>query len=173
MIYNFDYLLTLVIMINPFGAFGVLAALSEIPDAKRNKIIRDAILFALAVFVVSILAGDWIINSLGLSLSSLQIAGGILFVKFGYDYISGKHIEIKVGFNPSIAPLGFPLIADPGTITAVILFSNEIIFNYGTLFNFEGLTLFINVIWPWVLLPLSCFDSTFSMKCLDRMVLTQ
>jgi multiple antibiotic resistance protein len=82
----------------------------------------------LLVFAV---AGNLLLHVLGVSLSAFQVAGGILlflqaltltFSKSGLSSISeGEHREAERPGDIAVFPLAFPLIAGPGSLSAVVL----------------------------------------------------
>ncbi len=123
-----ESLFALFITIDPIGVIGpYLSLTSEYDDDEKNKILFSAIKFATTVLIVCLFIGGFILDMFGISTFSLKIAGGILFFKFGYDILNGrKYSKDEEQGNPALVPLGFPIIAGPGSITAVILLSSQL-----------------------------------------------
>lgn len=82
----------------------------------------------LLVFAV---LGNLLLDALHVSISAFQVAGGILlflqaltltFSKSGLSSISeGEHREAERPGDIAVFPLAFPLIAGPGSLSAVVL----------------------------------------------------
>jgi multiple antibiotic resistance protein len=82
------------------------------------------------------LAGDALLGTLGISIPAFRIAGGILLFLLALDMIfpspSGSRSETvrqqeKEAYqqNISVVPLAIPLLAGPGAITTVLLYTGE------------------------------------------------
>ncbi len=94
--------------------------------AVRSVLVAAAILFVFALF------GEDLLRALGISLASFRIAGGIMLFLIAIDMVFARHSG-GTGTTPeeeneamkrpdiSVFPLGTPLIAGPGAISAVIL----------------------------------------------------
>ena len=76
----------------------------------------------LAVFAAT---GGAIFSVFGITLPAFQIAGGILFTIMGLSTLQGddkaERAEVVVTRDPSIVPIGMPLIAGPGAISTVMV----------------------------------------------------
>ncbi|MHA2253745.1 MAG: MarC family protein [Candidatus Kariarchaeaceae archaeon] len=119
---------TLFITIDPPGVIGPYMSLTSRYDhQEKQTILRQAILFSFIVLISCIFIGKAILDVLGISLFALQIAGGILFFKFGYDTMNGTSHQVSEDDSPGFVPLGFPIIAGPGSITATIILSSTLI----------------------------------------------
>jgi len=114
---------TLLIVIDPPGVLApFLAMTSEFDKKEKKTIVRQAIGFSFIVLVSTIFVGQIILTALGISIYALRIAGGILLFKFGYETMAGTlNITSNPDESPGLVPLGFPIIAGPGSITATIL----------------------------------------------------
>jgi multiple antibiotic resistance protein len=125
MLFNFytEIFVTLFITINPVGIIAPFLQLtSHNTRVESNIILRKAIIFAFIILSVILFTGKYLLSALGLQTYALQIAGGILFFHFGWQTIQGRNITISQD-DPSFVPLGFPIIAGPGSITAIIIFT--------------------------------------------------
>lgn len=118
---------TLLIMIDPPGVIAPYLSLTgSLDQTEKQKVLSQAFVFSTIVLISSVFIGKAILDLLGISIYALQIAGGIIFFKFGYDVMTGKLEELEENDAPGIVPLGFPVIAGPGSITAVVLLASEI-----------------------------------------------
>jgi MarC family membrane protein len=127
---------------NPLGNLPVfLSATTEERPRVRNIL---AIYVNVAVFVLLLfffISGEWLLNFFGISIPAFRIAGGILLLINGIGMIrsdgSGKtdRLEKLVGgddfqeadttFRSIAVPVVCPLIVGPGSISTVILFSEQ------------------------------------------------
>jgi len=115
-------------VINPIEAAPIFVSLTEgMPQARRKMAIR-ASAAAAVILAVFALTGGAIFATFGITLPALQIAGGILFTTMGLSTLrDDEHTERVaraegvVTKDPSIVPLGMPLIAGPGAISTVMV----------------------------------------------------
>jgi multiple antibiotic resistance protein len=80
--------------------------------------------------VVAVVAGQIILDAIGIHLHSLKVAGGIILFLFGLQMLFGK-MDAKVERSPedgrdlAVFPLAVPSIAGPGAMMAVILLTDN------------------------------------------------
>ena len=118
-------LITLLIMVNPINVIpSYLSITADLDRPARRQILKQAMVFATLILVSCVFLGRGLLAGLGISTFALQIAGGILFFKFGYEVMTGS-LEAAHDQAPGLVPLGFPIIAGPGSITAIILLSTR------------------------------------------------
>jgi len=126
-------LITFFVVIDPPGCAPIYAGLSAgaTPAHRRAMAIRavfvaSLILFAFAAF------GETLLRSLGISLASFRIAGGIMLFLIALEMVFEKRTErredraAKIAATPevedvSIFPMAMPMIAGPGSIASVML----------------------------------------------------
>lgn len=109
------------------------------PDSsliKRRQMAIKGVLIAFGILVVFILFGNLLLKSLGITLPSLRIAGGILLMLMAIDMVFARHsggvsttrdedTEAGNKNDISVFPLSSPLIAGPGSMGASILLAAE------------------------------------------------
>jgi multiple antibiotic resistance protein len=94
--------------------------------AIRGTFISGIILVMFALF------GEFLLNTLGISLAALKVAGGILLLLIGIDMVfarpsggtSTTQAEVEEAISSqdiSVFPLATPIIAGPGAMGAAIL----------------------------------------------------
>src|ERR687886_631137 len=128
-------LVTLLVVIDPLGLAPIFAALTRgYPEKrKREAAIRGTLLGAVILFIFA-LAGDVLLQALGIGIPAFRIAGGVLLFLLSLDMIfaspSGlrsrttrEQEEISYEHDVSVFPLAIPLIAGPGAITTVLLYT--------------------------------------------------
>ena len=116
---------TLFFIMDPLGNVPIFnAVLSGFDDAKRTKIVARELLLALVILFAFLLTGNAILGFLGLSQSSLSIAGGVLLFIISLRMIFPKTTsidEIEGSDDPFLVPLAVPMIAGPSTIAILLL----------------------------------------------------
>jgi multiple antibiotic resistance protein len=128
---------TLLVTIGPVDTAAVFTSLTKgVHRRHRNGLAARAVLAAGFVLLVFALAGNLLLALLGVSLPAFQVAGGILlflqaltlsFSKSGLSSISeGEHREAEKPGDIAVFPLAFPLIAGPGSLSAVVLLMGRV-----------------------------------------------
>ena len=86
-----------------------------------------------------------IFEILGLTLSTFQIAGGVLLFLLGLEMALGIELCKSKDHSPTAAGvvIGTPLLCGPGAITTVMLLSKD----YGILIPFIAITLCLAATW--------------------------
>jgi len=131
----FNAFVTLLVVVDPPGLAPIFAALTRGYPEKRKKeaAIRGTALGAAILFLFA-LAGDVLLEALGIGIPAFRIAGGILLFLLSLDMIFAspaglrsrtvrEQEEISYGHDVSVFPLAIPLLAGPGAITTVLLYT--------------------------------------------------
>src|SRR5581483_10454127 len=125
-------LATLFVTIGPIEAApGFLALAANDTRTTRRKLALTAALIALAVLVVFAAGGIRVLELLQVGLPAFRLSGGILLLMVAADLLLAqrtslssisKSEEREARQQPDIAvfPLAIPLIAGPGSMTAVV-----------------------------------------------------
>lgn len=120
-------------VIDPIAAAPVFAATTRkhAPPARRRTLLR-ACLAALVALVVFALAGSTLLRLFGVTIDAFRIAGGVLFIGMALPMVRGTahggHADggADAGADdPSVVPLGIPLIAGPGAMTTVMVLMGQ------------------------------------------------
>lgn len=123
---------SLITVIDPIGVAPVFASLTSADDAtaRRRRAVR-ACLAALALLLLFATAGGLVLRLFGITLEAFRIAGGVLFGVLAMSMLAGdpsggmsRHGDSSGG-DPSIVPLGIPLIGGPGAITTVMVLGGQ------------------------------------------------
>jgi MarC family membrane protein len=118
---------TLFFVMDPLGNIAIFnGVLSRFPARRRAQITARELVIALVIMLVLLFAGTAILNFLGLSQSSLNIAGGVLLFIIALRMIfPGAAGEVATEKDePFIVPLAMPMIAGPSTIAILLLLSS-------------------------------------------------
>jgi multiple antibiotic resistance protein len=133
----FNSFVTLLVVVDPLGLAPIFAALTQgYPEKRKRKAaIRGTVLGAAILFLFA-LAGDALLEALGIGIPAFRIAGGILLFLLALDMIFAspgglrsktirEQVEESYEQDISVFPLAIPLLAGPGAITTVLLYTGE------------------------------------------------
>lgn len=127
-------------VVNPVGtALIVMPYLSRLDDAGKRRAVRLITLYAFCICTVTLLAGQWILKLFGLSIPVVQLAGGIMICRTGWEMLSpgGGAMPAEQGGSGDVLaaqqrnniddllffPLTFPLTTGAGTISVLLTLS--------------------------------------------------
>jgi multiple antibiotic resistance protein len=119
---------TLFFVMDPLGNIAIFnGVLSRFPPQRRARITARELVIALAIMLVLLFAGTAILNFLGLTQPSLNIAGGVLLFIIALRMIfPGAAGEVAADKEePFIVPLAMPMVAGPSTIAILLLLSSR------------------------------------------------
>ena len=139
-------------LINPIGIAPILLVMTErfSKEEKINIAWKGSLTAFITLIIFSIL-GSVIFNIFGITIEAFQIMGGILFFRSGFRMSEAKigrsrttpmeREESQESDDLAISPIGIPLIAGPGAITASMLLSSQTpqLYSYATL----GVSIFL------------------------------
>ena len=154
-------LTTLFTLINPIGIAPLLVVMTErFSKDERVKIAKKGSATALITLLLFAILGSLIFSFFGITLEAFQIMGGILFFRNGLRMLDAKvgrsrttpaeQEESQESDEIAISPIGIPLIAGPGAITATMLLSSQTpqIYSYLTL----GISIMIVLTFVYIIL---------------------
>lgn len=129
---------TLWVMLEPLSHLSMfLSVTGHMEKKERRRTAALGLFFAFLILVVFALLGRVLLEAMGISIISFQIAGGIVLFLFSLTMIftdGHDHGPVAVDQHPAAAvavyPVAIPILAGPGAILAVVLFSDN---NRGTL----------------------------------------
>jgi len=124
--------ISLFAILNPIGIIPVIILFTSGKTApKRVQIGRIASLAVCAILLVALLIGQPLLAFFGISINSFRVAGGILLMLMAFKMLNGNlHTSVaadndgtegETSSTEAIVPLSTPLLAGPGSISAVIL----------------------------------------------------
>lgn len=124
-------------LLSPFSAIPIFLSLtSEESNAQRKKTALTASIATALTMIIAIWIGEIILNMFGISISSFRVAGGILLLLMSINMINAETPRQKntpeefreakeLSKDIAIVPMAIPLLAGPGSISTVILYSNQ------------------------------------------------
>jgi len=121
--------LLLVLVMDPLGNIPFfLTALEPVEDKRRTMVVLRELLIALAVLVIFLFAGRYILDFLQISEPSLTIAGGIILFMIAIRMVFPRRrdvVESELEGEPFIVPLAIPFIAGPSAMASLMLIMNR------------------------------------------------
>ncbi|MBO9715984.1 MAG: YhgN family NAAT transporter [Pseudoxanthomonas sp.] len=121
--------LLLFLILDPLGNVPVfLSVLRPLPARRQRVVLVRELLIALAVLMLFLWCGKFVLDLMHLRQESVSIAGGIVLFLIGIRMIfprpEGLMGEIPDG-EPFIVPLAIPLVAGPSGMAAVMLLGSK------------------------------------------------
>jgi multiple antibiotic resistance protein len=116
-------------VIDPIATAPVFASMTS--GASREHVRQIAVRACLVAFGVLILfavSGAFVFRMFGITIDAFRIGGGIVFLGIGLPMLTGGAHEARPGAptkDPSVVPLGVPLIGGPGAITTVMVLMGQ------------------------------------------------
>ena len=120
---------TLLVILDPPGATPIfLSVLGDRTRRQRTLLAWQAAGTSLFVITLFALFGQFIVDYLEISMPALRGAGGLLLLLVSLDLLKGSDFNSggKIPKNLALVPLGTPLLAGPGAIVTIMLFSQEV-----------------------------------------------
>lgn len=126
---------TLIILwavIDPIGTIPVfLEATKNFNIPTKKKVAINAVLIAAGVLIFFLVAGQFLLEYMRISLPAFEISGGFVLFVFALTMIfgQGKPEEeknmIRDFKHVTVFPIAIPSIASPGAITAIVLLTDN------------------------------------------------
>ncbi|MHB0869699.1 MAG: MarC family protein [Chloroflexota bacterium] len=119
-------LVPIFVAMDPVGAIPlILAWTGELPARERDRQLQHALVTALAVGLVFLVAGRWLLAVLGVTVPDFQIAGGLLLLVLAVsDVLVGGSHEARGSLprpDMGVVPIGTPILAGPATLTTLLV----------------------------------------------------
>ena len=147
--------------------FGALTRGGE--EGYRRRMAWKSIAVSAGIFTVFAVAGEWLLQVLGVSVNAFKIAGGLLLFLLSVDMVFARQSgmrsttvreqdEARYREDISVFPMAFPLIAGPGALATLLLVLVEqngdplkVITVLGVVFAVLALTLVLLLLTPLVM----------------------
>src|SRR5262249_59124648 len=115
--------------IDPIGNVALFAGLTaSLARAERRRTALRAVIYATIILVVAVVAGQIILDAIGIRMHSLKVAGGIILFLFGVQMLFGKMEKAErspeEGRDLAVFPLAGPSLAAPGRVIAGIVLNH-------------------------------------------------
>ena len=128
---------TLFVVIDPIGLTPIFVALTQgMSERQRRAIAIRSVLVAFGILLLFGLAGEAVLNFLGISMAAFRMAGGILLFLTALDMLFERRTQRRqdqadtaqtedLDDDPSVFPLAIPLLGGPGAIASMILHTGQ------------------------------------------------
>lgn len=147
-----QFFLGLVAAVNPVGIMPIFVSLTgHMTQEEKHKTAATANIAVAVILIVSLLAGQLLLDMFSISLDSFRVAGGLLLLSIAFSMMSGKLGEDKQNKQEKseyisreqigVVPLAMPLMAGPGAISSTIVYGSR----YPSLFDTVGIAITIIV----------------------------
>lgn len=116
--------IALFVVIDPIGNIPLFIAFTKkLEKAEHKTVSKTAIITAAALLLLFGIAGTQILGLFGITIFSFMIAGGTLLFIIAIELLTYGEWRFvsKVKEDIGVVPIAFPLLAGPGSITAVII----------------------------------------------------
>ncbi len=128
-----QFFLGLVAAVNPVGIMPVFVSLTgHMTPEEKNKTATTANVAVAIILIISLFAGQLLLDMFSISLDSFRVAGGLLLLSIAFSMMSGKLGEDKQNKQEKseyvsreqigVVPLAMPLMADYGAISSTIVY---------------------------------------------------
>lgn len=142
---------TLVVVVDPIGLAPLFVALTRSMPERRRRVqaVRGVALGAVILFVFAFV-GDALLAALGIGLPAFRVAGGVLLFLVAVDIIFGRPSNVRQSpeeaeadphEDVAVFPLAIPLIAGPGALATVLLYTGGA--SAGETASFVGVLAFV------------------------------
>ena len=128
---------TLLVTVDPIGtAVMFLGLTTPATHPHRHGMAWRGTLLATAILLAFAVAGQLLLDMMGISLAAFRIAGGLLLFVLATDMVLALHSGIRSTTEPeqeeaarsrdvAVFPLAIPLLAGPGALTSIMLLMGE------------------------------------------------
>jgi multiple antibiotic resistance protein len=115
-------------IVNPLGGIPLFFSLTaDFPAEERNRTALKTGLYVIAILVVFMLVGRFVLNFFGISLPVLKIAGGLIVANTAWGMVTGssrmtiaESSEALTKEDISLTPMAMPMLSGPGSIGVVM-----------------------------------------------------
>jgi multiple antibiotic resistance protein len=128
-------------VVNPIGsAFIISPYFTDLDRSEKKKAVGKIAFYAFSICTVSLFAGHWILELFGISIPIIQLAGGIMICKIGWEFLTSdkkdgnnttdkgeaaKHSGYEDIQGKLFYPITFPITAGAGTISVLFTLSAD------------------------------------------------
>ncbi|RYE31239.1 MAG: MarC family protein [Sphingobacteriales bacterium] len=130
-------IITLFPVVNPIGSALMVSPFFEgLSNAHKRIVVWKITLYAFLICTVSLFAGQYILRIFGISIPVVQLAGGIMICKMGWEFLSADDKDHQESETPELKdsaystivnkifyPITFPLSTGAGTISVIFTLS--------------------------------------------------
>jgi multiple antibiotic resistance protein len=120
-------------IVNPFGGVPLFFSLtSDYTDPQRNRAAFKTSVYVIAILVIFLFFGRFVLIFFGISLPVLRIAGGLIVGHTGWGMVTASNRITPAETNEatskediSLTPMAMPMLSGPGAIGVVMGLATE------------------------------------------------
>jgi len=150
--------IALLAIVNPVGAIPIVMALTaDASEEEFKRTTKVTVISVLVILVTASLTGEFLLAFFGISVNSFRVAGGILLLLMAISMLHARQSPITFSKEEAIrdsresvavVPISMPLLAGPGAISTVILYTQK---SHAPLhYLFMGLEILLLVLTLWL-----------------------
>jgi multiple antibiotic resistance protein len=125
------------VVVEPISLVPMFGALTRGADPRfRRRMAVKGVVLSVIISYGFLAIGDWLLTTLGVSLESFKIGGGLLMFLLAVDMVFARQSgmrsttireqdEARYREDISVFPLAFPLITGPGALATLLLLLGE------------------------------------------------
>jgi multiple antibiotic resistance protein len=115
-------------IVNPLGGIPLFFSLTDdyTPEERRHTALKTA-LYVIAILIVFMLFGRFVLSFFGISLPVLKIAGGLIVANTAWHMVTGsKRVTMEESSEAltkediSLTPMAMPMLSGPGSIGVIM-----------------------------------------------------
>jgi multiple antibiotic resistance protein len=123
-------------VVNPLGsAFIITPYFIGLTQDEKRKAVRKITFYAFVICTVALFAGHWVLELFGLTIPVIQLAGGIMICKMGWEFLASDKATHDTDTsqtdtdnygtlqNKLFYPITFPITTGAGTISVLFTLS--------------------------------------------------
>lgn len=136
----------LFVAMDVLGTLPLFIGLTEgITEKRRNRLVIEATLTALAISLIFLGSGKLLFSFLGITENDFRIAGGLVLLVLSINDLlfssdtARKNPETTIG----VVPIGIPLIMGPAALTTILI----IVDSYGYVWTITSISLNLLIVW--------------------------
>jgi multiple antibiotic resistance protein len=125
----------LIAIVSPLATVPLFLDFTENLHSQRTRIARITGVAVACILTLSVVGGTQILNTFNISIDGFRVAGGLLLLRIAFEMMEAKSSRAKHtpeedqealdSSSVGVVPLALPLLAGPGAISTVVLFSQQ------------------------------------------------
>jgi len=128
------FLFQFFLIVDPIGGMPIVWSITRNNTPReRISMIRKAVIIACLIHLIFALFGHYLLDYFGIKVGAIKIGGGLLLFFIGLEMLYGRTTRTEIDDKEekmaielddvSVTPLAIPLLAGPGSITTVLIYS--------------------------------------------------
>jgi multiple antibiotic resistance protein len=152
------FFVALFVILDPFAAVPIFLVLTKsYVKSDQAKIARITSVTVMLVLIIAALTGETILQTMGTSLASFRVGGGMVLLLMALAMLRGQsdmlrstpeeEAEAEDRNSIAVVPLAIPLLAGPGSISTVIIEMHRSNIEYHGLIVIGSIVLVCLILW--------------------------